>query len=203
MSTNSFILVFICLLCARTQSQQAYRQYLIKKDFFSGFKAGEFSIYDQSANTLLFRLESRFDVTQNAELYAYPGKRMVASMKNLWSPWLYDAEIQVFDIMFNQWNFGRITQAFPTYTFRYIIQYANQRLIMEHQAFSLTTEIRNEQPPNDVLARIRTKLSSFILPNKYDLEIYTNELPDVIYLLALVAYDYNHGRNRRANQNGK
>ena len=26
----------------------AYRQYLIEKDFFTGVKAGEFSVYDQS-----------------------------------------------------------------------------------------------------------------------------------------------------------
>ncbi|CAF3398335.1 unnamed protein product [Rotaria sp. Silwood1] len=187
----------------KTQSQQAFREYIIKKDFFSGFKAGEFSIYDQSSNTLLYRLESRYGITQTADLYAYPGKQMVASIRNLWSPFLYDAEIQVFDTIFNQWIFGRITQAFPNYTFRYNIQYANRRLIMEHRPFSLTTEIRNEQSSNYVLAQMKLSLSSIILPNKYDLQVYTNELPDVIYLLAVVAYDYDNGRNRRSVQNGK
>ncbi|CAF1075586.1 unnamed protein product [Rotaria sordida] len=190
-------------LTQKIQTQQILRQYTIKKDFFGGFKAGEYSIYDQSGNILLFRFESRYGFTQTAQLYAYPGKQMVASIRNNWSPWLYDAEIQVFDTIFNQWIPGRITQAFPNYSFRYIIQYANRHLIMEHNIFSLTTEIRNEQPPNYILARMRLRLSSIILPNKYDLQVYTNELPDVIYFLALAAYDYNNGRRIRSGQNGK
>lgn len=105
--------------------------------------------------------------------------------------------------MYNQWIPGRITQAFPTYRFRYNIQYGNRRLIAEHQVFSLTTSIRDEQQPNYVLARIKKRLSSFVWSNKYDLEVYTNELPDLIYLLTLVAYDYNNIARTQSKPNGK
>jgi hypothetical protein len=87
MSTISIILVIICLSLARTQSQWALRKYIIEKDFFTGFKAGEFSIYDQSSKNLVYRLESRYAVTQRSELYAYPGRQLVASIRNSWSPW--------------------------------------------------------------------------------------------------------------------
>ncbi len=73
---------------------------------------------------------------------------------------------------------------------------------MEYQAFSLTTEIRDEQQPNYILARIRMRLSSMLWSNKYDLQVYTNDLPDAIYLLALAAYDYNNVVTKRSNQNG-
>ena len=74
---------------------------------------------------------------------------------------------------------------------------------MEQKSFSLTTEIRDEQQFNYVLARIRIRLVSAVWANKYDLEVYTNELPDVIYLLALAAYDYNHAERTRYGQNGR
>jgi hypothetical protein len=43
-------------------------------------------------------------------------------------------------------------------------------LIMEQKLLSLTTEIRDEQQPNYVLAWIRIRLASILLPNKYDLQ---------------------------------
>ena len=59
---------------------------------------------------------------------------------------------------------------------------------MEHKAFSLTTEIRDEQQPYYILARIKMRLTWL---NRYDLQVYTDELPDVLYFLALAAYDHN------------
>jgi hypothetical protein len=87
MATISIIFLVICLFFTKTQSQWGVRQYVIEKDFLSGFKAGEFSVYDQSERNLLYRLESRYAITQTSELYAYPGKQMVASLRNIWSPW--------------------------------------------------------------------------------------------------------------------
>ncbi len=116
---------------------------------------------------------------------------------------VYDAEIQVYDTVFNQWIPGKISQTFPIYRFRYNIQYGNRRLILEHKAFSLTAEIRDEQQPNYILAQMRTRLSSFIWSNKYDLQVYTNELPDIIYLLAIVAYDYNNSDRLSSSQKGQ
>ena len=65
----------------------AYGQYLIEKDFFTGVKAGEFSVYDPSRRNLLNWLESRYAITQTVELYAYPRKQRVPSIRNAWSPW--------------------------------------------------------------------------------------------------------------------
>jgi hypothetical protein len=61
---------YSCLFVIRTQTQWALRQYIIKKDLFTGFKAREFSIYDHH---LLYRLQSRYALTQGADLYVYPG----------------------------------------------------------------------------------------------------------------------------------
>ncbi|CAF5181296.1 unnamed protein product, partial [Rotaria magnacalcarata] len=132
MSTKSIIILLIGLfLCTRIQSQQAFREYVAKKDFFNGLKSGEFSIYDQSNRNLLFRLESRYGFLQKAELFAYPQRQIVGSIKNNFVMWLYDADIQIFDMFYNQWIPGKITQAFPQFFFRYNIQYGNRRLLLQ------------------------------------------------------------------------
>lgn len=87
MSINSVLIIFICLGYSGIYSQQTFRQYVIKKDFFTGLKSGEFSIYDQSGNNLIYRIESRYGFMQSAEVYSYPGKRLVASIKNNWYLW--------------------------------------------------------------------------------------------------------------------
>ena len=77
----------LCLLLTRARSQLLLRQYRIEKDFFTGFKAGEFSVYDQWGRTLLFRLESIYAFTQSSDLSAYPTRQVIASLTNAWSPW--------------------------------------------------------------------------------------------------------------------
>ena len=114
---------------------------------------------------------------------------------------VYDAGIEVYDMLYNQWIPGKISQAYPGYRFRYLIQYGNRRLIMEHKVLSLTTEFRDEQQLNYILARFRIRLTSIVWSNKYDLQVYTNEFPDVIYLLAIAAYDYTNTIRVRSNQN--
>jgi len=74
---------------------------------------------------------------------------------------------------------------------------------MEQKAFSLTTEIRDEQQPYYIHARIKMRLTSVVWSNKYDLQVYTDELPDVLYLLALAAYDYNKAGTTGPNSIGK
>lgn len=103
-------------------------------------------------------------------------------------------------MFYNQWIPGKITQAYPPYSHRFTIQYANRRLVMQHLPFTFTSEIRDDLAPFYVLARIRKRLSSIILPNRYDLQIYTNELPDIIYFLAVAAYDHNNSVGGRTNQ---
>jgi len=93
----SIILVLSFLFFTKTQCQWALRQYVIEKDFFTGFKAGEFSVYDQSEKNLLYRLESSYAITQTAQLYAYPGKQMVGSIRNTWSPWGTIFDLKIFN----------------------------------------------------------------------------------------------------------
>jgi len=86
MPTISIFLVLLSLCFARTDRQWPLRRYRIEKDFFTGVKAGEFSVYDEYGRNLLYRFESRYAITQTGELYTYPSKQIVASIQNTWSP---------------------------------------------------------------------------------------------------------------------
>ena len=86
------VLIFLCL--GTTHRQWALRRYRIEKDFFVGIKAGEFSIYDHSGRTLLFRLESRYAITQTAELFTYPNKQLIASIRKSLSPFRKNIPIE-------------------------------------------------------------------------------------------------------------
>jgi hypothetical protein len=96
----SIFLVLISLCFASTHRQWALRRYRIEKDLFTGIKAGEFSVYDQSGRNLLYRLESRYAITQTAELYTYPSKQIIASIRNTWSPLRKDILIGYNILMF-------------------------------------------------------------------------------------------------------
>ena len=87
LTTMSFPLCLLLFLFTTTQCQWTLRQYLIEKDFFNGFKAGEFSIYDLSTNRLLYRFETRYAFTQMADLLAEPNQQKVATIQHIWSPW--------------------------------------------------------------------------------------------------------------------
>jgi hypothetical protein len=96
----SIFLVLISLCFVSTHRQWVLRRYRIEKDLFTGIKAGEFSVYDQSGRHLLYRIESRYAITQTAELYTYPSKQIVASIRNTWSPLRKDILIGYNILMF-------------------------------------------------------------------------------------------------------
>jgi hypothetical protein len=94
MPTISVFLILLSFCFATTHRQWALRRYRIEKDFFFGLKAGEFSFYDQSGRSLLYRLESRYAITQTAELLAYPNKQIIASIRKTLSPFCKNIPIE-------------------------------------------------------------------------------------------------------------
>jgi hypothetical protein len=61
-------------------SQSAVKEYVIRKDFFAGLKAGEFSVYDKNEKQVYYRIESKPSLMQNIELYAYTSKHVVGRL---------------------------------------------------------------------------------------------------------------------------
>jgi len=68
---------------------------------------------------------------------------------------------------------------------------------MENKINSLTTEIRDAKRPNYILSRFyQTYFNPLFRSSKYNIQIYTDDLPDSIYILALSALNSNNIKRR-------
>ncbi|CAF3980063.1 unnamed protein product [Rotaria sp. Silwood1] len=154
------------------ESSEINRTYLIKKDFLSGIKGGEFSIYDSQGKTRLYRMESKF-----------------ARLKAKVTPVMYKATITIYNNDNDQWTNGTIEQNFKLVGNKFtIIWNDDNRILMEATPASLNT-VFIEQPLGNVVAKFRKRISSLFWRNKYDLQVLSNTYPDALYFLGVAARD--------------
>ncbi|CAF0888190.1 unnamed protein product [Adineta steineri] len=101
------------------------RSYAIKKDFFRGAKANEFTILDSTKKQPQYRIESRYGLLQNAELVVYPSKQPIAKLQQKFKLLLYSGIISILDQNSNQWINGTIQENFRG---TFIIEWNGQRV---------------------------------------------------------------------------
>jgi uncharacterized protein YxjI len=170
-------------------SQGTNRTYLIKKDFISGLKGGEFTIYDSQGKNQLFRMESKIG-THTVNLYKGKEKtNPLASLKAKITPILYKASISILNDKTNQFNNGTIQQNYKIVGNKFLINYNNIDISMEGKPASLDTNFIDQSNQN-VLAKFRKRVSSLFWRNKYDLQVLSDKFPDQIYFLGVAARDH-------------
>jgi hypothetical protein len=105
--------------------------------------------------------------------------------------------MNILDDHTNKWMSGQIYQHYRPQGFRFTIQYGGRYYTMENKFLSLITEIRDDKRPNYVLTHFyQTNINPIYGTSKYNLKIYTDDLPDPVYILALYALDSNLVRRR-------
>jgi len=164
--------------------QTAIRQYVIRKDYFNGIKAAEFSIYDKNEN-IQYRIESNYNVLQSIKLIVYPSKKEVGRLKAQINILTYKAEIALLDSQTNQWINGLIQQNFQLIGTLCNIDWNGYHITMENDIASLTSKFRDTN--GQLLAQFRLRPATIFVANKYDLQIFSNQYPDQLYLLGLAA----------------
>jgi hypothetical protein len=169
-------------------SQGAVQEYVIRRDFFVGLKAGEFSVYDKSEKQVYYRIESKYGVMQNVEILAYPSKQVVGRLQAKINLLLYKAEFSILDSQSNKWINGLIIQNFQWLGGSVSIDWNGQRITMETEAVSLTSKFRDTN--GELLAQFRIRLGSMFWTNKYDMKIFSTKFPQELYLLLLAARDH-------------
>jgi hypothetical protein len=189
----SIYICFTVLLLTSTiftdvNSQNAIQQYVIRKDFFTGVKAGEFTVYDTSEKNTYYRIESEYSGWQKIKLIAYPSKQEVGRLQSKISLFKYKAEISILDPQTNQWINGLIQQHIHILGSTYDIDWNGNRITMETDTASITWRFLDIN--KQLLAKFRIRPSSVVWTNKYDMEIFSNKYPEQIYLLGLAARDY-------------
>jgi len=100
---------------------------------------------------------------------------------------VYQAYFYVLDDQLNKWMKGQIYQSYYPQGFRFTIKYGEKYYFMENNIKSLITQIRDAKRQNYILTRFYPLLGS----SKYNIQIYTDDLPDPIYILALSAFNLN------------
>ncbi|CAF2257230.1 unnamed protein product [Rotaria magnacalcarata] len=182
-----FVLLSINLLIP-VQSVEVNRTYLIKKDFVSGLKGGEFTIYDHTGKTRLYRMESKFGLTHDVQVFSLPAKKLIARLKAKVTAAMYKATVTILNANNNQWTNGTIEQNFKIVGNKFTISFNNNQIVMEGTAASLNTEF-HEQPLGNTVAKFRKRISSLFWRNKYDLQVSSNAYPDTLYFLGVAARD--------------
>jgi len=185
------ILVFISfvLLFIHVDSLGVNRTYLIKKDFISGPKGGEFTIYDSTGKTLQYRMESKGG-THDVRIFT-PSKTLIARLKAKVTPVMYKATITILDQDLNQWVNGTVQQNYKIVGNKFTITWNGNTIVMEGKAASLDTTFI-EDPQGTILAKFRKRISSVFWRNKYDLQVLSNTYPDALYLLGVAARDHSN-----------
>lgn len=183
--------IFLLLSIYAVLSQTPKRQYTIVADFFRGIKAREFSIYDKSGKHLQYRIESKYHIFQKIELVSYPSKAVIGRLQANFKLLLYDASFEVYDEGKNQWSKGTINQNFQWLGANFTIKWNNHLLTMETEPISFTTNIfDNAKDQHELVATYRMKGQSLIWVKKYEMDVYSTEIPDSVYLLGLAARDH-------------
>ncbi len=188
-----YVLVLIAIVdivAVNNSPETDIRSYFIKKDSSNVFKLGEFSIFDSSQNHLFYRIKSYYAVGGELKLIDVSSNKAIGQLKNAITLSSFEANFSIFDSSSDQWINGKIERMYRTLAKKYIIKWNRQSIFMETKLFSSTTTFEHEYH-SGVLAKIQKRSFSLMQPNRYDLQIFSDDLPAAFYFLALAVKDQN------------
>jgi len=173
---------------SNANAQNPIQQYVVRRDFFSFYKAAEYTVYDIKEKHVYYRIESKIAILQNIKLIAYPSKQEVGQLQAKLKLLVYEAEFSILDPQSNKRISGLIQQKFKFSSDVFTIEWGEHRITMEKKFSSLTHKFYDSDG-DEILAQFRIRLASVFWAKKYDVKIFSNKYPEQIYLLALAARD--------------
>ena len=189
MSTNLIFIVLAAFILVNVESERPIREYLIKKDMITGKKAGQFSIYkNENENDLCFRIESLYSPMQKIDLLTYPDEETIGELDAHQLGSWYEARLKLLDIH-GKWLIGHIRRKATWLTGKYMISMERKTITMKSKFFSREFKFYNQA--NKLLGLFKRQFFVISGATKYNLQIFSNEFPDAIYMLAIAAYDHN------------
>lgn len=200
MIKGNFFFIFISLFVGQWMFIECLgvnRTYLIKKDFVSGLKGGEFTIYDPTGKNLRYRMETKLGVTHDVRIFKATAKKdILARLKAKITPVMYKATLSIFNPLIDQWTNGTIQQNYKFVGNKFTIEWKGQTIIMEGAPASLDTTFI-QQNNKEVLAKFHKRVSSLFWRNKYDLQVLSDKYPDELYFLGVAARDHSNKKIHR------
>jgi hypothetical protein len=180
-----YVFLLVIILCSINAQDGPIRAYGIRKDYFNGIKASEFSVYDISKTTLYYRIESKFSIMPKFDLIAYPSKKLVGKLESK----VGAINLSVLDDKTGQWLTGTMKGHFSLSKQKYSMQFNDKQISMEKDLLSPHMNIRDETNGRKLLARYQREFFSPVTATTYGVQIYSNDIPDGLYLLILAWTD--------------
>jgi hypothetical protein len=184
---TSILLLFI-LIYIPVNSENNIRNYVIHKSFLADIKTREFDVFDQTEKQLQYFIEARRNFGETIEIVASPSKQVIGKLKHVFS-FNYKAKISILDSRYNRWINGTIKRNIRIFGSKYTIEWNGEHLSMKTKFGTQSAEFHDEKNKNR-LAEFRKRFSSILLPNKYDFTVYSDKIPDAVYLLTIAVHDY-------------
>ncbi|CAF4637646.1 unnamed protein product, partial [Rotaria magnacalcarata] len=148
----------------------------------------QFSIYNGSEENLCYQIQSQLAPLQKIEIIIRPSNQVVAKLETRRTIFLYEANISILDRRSNQWTNGEIQEQFSFHLDRYIIEWNSDIITMETGSTSFSTRFLHRDG-GDILAQYYKRWFSSERSKKYDMKIYSTEIPETIYFLLLAVKD--------------
>jgi hypothetical protein len=145
----------------------------------------DFTVFDLSGKNQLYRLKTSATDIDSVMLVDHPAKNMIANAEGEWIDNIFNVTMSIYDKKLSKWIDGTIKRLKQSFTKTYRIEWNQKSLIIKCKFYTKTIKIYNERP-EELVAEFRHRarwLNKF--KYKYDLKIYSDKLPDAIYLLAL------------------
>ncbi len=187
MNCKIFLLIlFLVILLQCIESKKINRSFLVIQDESNKKKpVNDFTVFDSSGKTQLYRLKASVTDIDSVMLVDHPAKNMIANAEGEWIDNIFNVTISIYDKKLNKWIDGTMKAMNGTFTKTYRIVWNQKSLIIKRRFYTKTIKIYNERP-EELVAEFRHRLRwSSKAQFKYDLKIYSDQLPDAVYLLAL------------------
>ncbi|CAF1016328.1 unnamed protein product [Rotaria sordida] len=184
------LLLFI-LLIKYIEAKKVHRTYVVVRNATAPVKPMYgFKIFDSKEKTCLYRIRVSSKAVDSAILVDNFEKNIMANLEGIWIEKLLNVTFSIYDSKLNKWTDGFIQRNAHLISVDYIIQFNNQQLIATWKSFSKKVNVYNKKK-NELLAQFQHRTRwLFSKSVKYDLKIYSNQVPDAIYFFLVLILDH-------------
>jgi len=185
-----FSVLLLIILIESLQSKKSIRKFvLIRDERMDKNGLSQFSILDSSGKQYLYRLKTSYIDNDSLLLISYPSKDILGYLQGQWRNETLNVTFEIFHLTTNQWTNGTIQKIFNLFIEKYLIEWNYQNFIMKKKIFSKNYQFYDEN--KNILGEFRKRFRWFNWSLvKYDLKIFIEKLPDLVYFFLLAIVDH-------------
>jgi hypothetical protein len=185
-----FSVLLLIILIESLQSKKSIRKFvLIRDDYMDKYGLSQFSVLDSSGKQYLYRLKTSYIDNDALLLVSYPSKDILGYLQGQWRNETLNVTFEIFHLTTNQWTNGTIQKIFNLFMEKYLIEWNYQNFIMKKKIFSKNYQFYDEN--KNILGEFQKRFRWFNWSLiKYDLKIFIEKCPDLIYFFSLAIVDH-------------